>query len=168
MGLILTPSPLEAATFAPFGFVIQVDGRAGRRVNQDRALRLDGFGVLRHEAPANKPIVSLYAIDASKLPLDIALVERHPLSSQLFVPMQACRALVVVAPSGNDGMPGVDHVRAFLSQPGQAICYHPGTWHAPLFAIDEAAAFTMMMWESGTARDCEEFSLPEPLSVRAV
>ncbi len=161
----LKPQPLDGEAFSPFGFVAAVDGRDGRKVNQGRALRLDGFGALRHEAPALKPILSLYAIEASKLPLEIALVERHPLSSQVFVPMQGEGALVVVAPNLDDGAPDIARAMALIAEPGQAICYHPGTWHAPLFALEQPGLFTMMMWQAVSPQDCEEFALQEPVTV---
>lgn len=165
MGLTLRLRPLTAATFASYGFVASLDGRDGRSVNQGRAHRLDGFGQLHQHEEAARPAVALYDVTASSLPVTITLMERHPLTSQIFVPMGGASALIVVAPAEADGLPDMARAEAFLSGPQQAFCYGAGIWHAPLFAHRLGALFTMMMWETGDARDCEEHHLAAPCIV---
>ena len=52
----------------------------------------------------------------------IAMVERHPLGSQLFFPFSGRPFLVVVAPD-EDGTPGEPH--AFLCPPGIGVFLYP-------------------------------------------
>ena len=165
MGLTLPLRPLTAAAFTPYGFVAAPDGREGRPVNQGRAHRLDGFGQLHHHGEATRPAIALYDVTASLLPVTITLMERHPLTSQIFVPMDGASALIVVAPVEPDGSPAMARAEAFLSGPRQSFCYGAGTWHAPLFAHGVPGLFTMMMWETGDARDCEEHHLAAPCIV---
>jgi ureidoglycolate lyase len=93
--------------------------------------------------------------------VDVRLLERHPLSTQLFVPMTAGRWLVIVAPPGPE--PDVTAVRAFLVRPDQGVTYRPGVWHHPLIALDSAADFVCLVWEDGTAADCEVRPIDGPL-----
>jgi ureidoglycolate lyase len=93
------------------------------------------------------------------------LLERHPCSSQAFIPLRCSRYLVIVAPSEPDGTPRWSALRAFVARPGQGINYAPGTWHHPFTALDTAADLAMLAWEDGSARDCEEVPLPEPITV---
>ncbi|KAK1762355.1 ureidoglycolate hydrolase [Phialemonium atrogriseum] len=90
--------------------------------------------------------------------LPIRILERHPFTSQTFIPLGAGhrhsrhRYLVVVAPSlppgGPDdgvlllpvpgrgrGLPDVRGLRAFVGSAGQAVTYGAGTWHAPMVAL---------------------------------
>jgi ureidoglycolate lyase len=77
------------------------------------------------------------------------------------------RFLVIVAPTLADGAPDLSGLRAFLCQPGQGINYAAGTWHHPIVALDDAADFAMLAWEDGSAGDCEERPLTEPVLISA-
>ena len=106
--------PLTAASFAPFGDVLDCAGTPDRIINaglcgrwHDRA-RLD-FG-------GGAPGISLFRSQTQTLPYACDLVERHPLGSQAFIPMTADAFLIVVAPD-TAGRPGP--LRAFLTGPGQ-------------------------------------------------
>ncbi|MEJ1158984.1 ureidoglycolate lyase [Prosthecomicrobium sp. N25] len=155
--------PLDAPSFAPFGAVIAAGGAEGRPVNQGRALRFDADVAIAHRSPADRLAVSTYRVSSSTLPLAVELVERHPFSDQLFVPMTARSYLVAVVPSGPGGAPDWDAARAFLARPDQAILYRAGIWHYPLAALGATADFHMCMWESGLAADTETADAPPGL-----
>ena len=55
--------------------------------------------------------------------------------------------------------------RAFVARAGSGIVYAPGVWHLPLVAMERPGRFLMMMWETGTERDCEERALVAPLTI---
>ncbi|UEM18404.1 ureidoglycolate lyase [Skermanella mucosa] len=165
-GIPIFPRPLDPAGFAPFGDVVQAGPGSVTRVNDGRADRFDGIGRLERVMGETTPTVAVYRIDASNLPHRIPRLERHPLSSQLFVPMDAARYLVVAVPSDEDGMPVPEGAAAFLAAANQAINYRPGVWHCPLVALDRPADFIMVMGQAFDASaDCEFFDLPEPFTV---
>jgi len=148
---------LTPTGFAPFGTVVGVDddGR-GQVVNQGRARRVPGVKDLAHDAEASKPVLDVYRIDPSPLPFAITCFERHVLSSQVFVPMTCSRFLVAVAPD-RGGRPDLTCAIAFVGDAKQIVHYRKGVWHAPMVALDTPAVMTMLMWEAGEARDCEEY-----------
>jgi len=152
----LRAQPLTAEAFAPFGSVVSVDGQGGRAVNQNRARRIPGIGNLQHAAAAKRPVLDVYHIAPSLLPFAVACFERHVLTSQVFVPLRCGRLLIAVAPDGVDGLPDIDRAMAFIGDATTIIHYHAGIWHSPLVALEDAAVLTMLMWEAGDARDCEE------------
>lgn len=162
---ILTAEPLSAAAFAPYGTIVSVDSRAGggRSVNQGRARRRPGLHDLAHAPAAARAVLDLYDIAPSALPFSLVCFERHPLSAQVFVPRGTARLLVTVAPDDN-GRPDIAGARAFIAD-NAIIHYRPGIWHAPLAALDAPAQLAMLMWETGDARDCEEFFLAEAMTV---
>jgi ureidoglycolate lyase len=97
--------------------------------------------------------------------LEIKMLERHPFTTQTFVPLSSSedattttRYLVVVAPSlapgalddglpvptGTEaaalglpgrGLPDLSRLRAFVATGRQAVTYGAGTWHAPMIAL---------------------------------
>lgn len=132
--------PLTAAAFAPFGDVLEALGDPDRIINQglcgrfhDRA-RLD-FG------PDGRAGLSLFKAEPRALPYQLDLVERHPDGSQAFIPMSLTSFLVIVAPD-DDGRPGAP--RAFLTEPGQGINLHRGTWHGVLTPLDAPGLFAVV------------------------
>jgi ureidoglycolate lyase len=155
---IIRAEPLTAARFSAFGAVVEAGNQAGRLVNQGRARRLEGIRAFSHEQ-GTVPVVDLYQVDRSELPFKVSCFERHPLSDQVFTPIECARYLVIAAPENADGQPDLSRVSAFVGQPTQGICYRRGAWHAPMIALDTRALMSMLMWEAGDSRDCEEFWL---------
>jgi ureidoglycolate lyase len=74
--------------FAPFGTIVEMVGPA-IPVNGGTALRHDVDVFPASEAKAGFDLVtSIYDADAQKLPLPINMLERHPNSQQLIVPIK--------------------------------------------------------------------------------
>lgn len=135
----LTLSALTAEAFAPFGDVLDVSGAPDKIINQglcgrhhDRA-RLD-FG-------DGRAGISLFNAEPRQFPITLDMVERHPEGSQAFIPMSLHPFVVVVAPDEN-GKPGAP--RAFLTEAGQAINLHRGTWHGVLTPIHAPGLFAVV------------------------
>lgn len=157
--------PLSPGSFAPFGAVIAAEpGPDAKRVNEGRGRRADLDG-LAHDPAAGRPRLALYGIDASAYPVPVALLERHPLSAQFFLPLDAGPFLVVVAPALSGGAPDLAGLRAFEAHGRQGVVYAPGVWHMPLVALAGEGRFLMAMWEAGDPRDCEEWHLTLPRDV---
>ena len=132
---------------------------------QNRARRLPGIGDLAHETAAKRPVLDTYLIAPSPLPFRVICFERHCLTSQVFIPIRCTRLLIVVAPDDADGQPDTARATAFVGDHRSVIHYRAGVWHSPLVAMDDAAVLSMLMWEAGDARDCEEVTSFAPLDV---
>lgn len=161
---ILT-EPLLAERFAPFGDVVSAGLREGKDANQGNAVRFDWAARLESSRTTAKPNLVVARCTPQPLPLVLELLERHPGSSQAFLPMICSSYLVVVAPALADGSPDLDGLRAFTCSSGQGINYHRGVWHHPIVALDTTADFAMLVWEDGTPGDCVEHWLTESISV---
>lgn len=161
----LRAQPLTADAFAPFGSLAMIDAAGGRLVNQDRARRIPGIADLRHDEAAARPVLDIYHIAPSLLPFTLTCFERHVLSPQIFIPIRCKRLLIAVAPDRGDGQPDASRGLAFICDDRVIIRYHAGVWHSPLVALDDAATLTMMMWEAGDARDCQEADLAVSIEV---
>ena len=157
----IVAGPLTAEAFAPFGDVLACDGDPDTIINQgkcgrwhDRA-RLD-FG-------DGRAGISLFRAQKRTLPYTLDLMERHPLSSQAFVPMTQTSFLVCVA-SDEGGKPGGIH--AFLTAPGQAINLHRNVWHGVLTPLTDPGLFAVID-RIGTEPNLEEHWVAEPVTVIA-
>jgi ureidoglycolate lyase len=161
----LTAVPLTAAAFAPFGRVVSAGLQPGSSANQGTAVRFDFCAELASTRPASKPNLAVFRSVPKSLPHEVVLLERHPCSTQVFVPMIVSRYLVCVAPTLPDGGPDLSGLQAFICAPGQGVAYAPGTWHHPMVALDAPGEFVMLAWEDGTALDCEVRELGEKIRV---
>jgi len=95
----------------------------------------------------------------------ITALERHPHSTQSFVPIRAGRWLVLLAPTLADGAPDMANARAFLAGPEDAICINRDVWHAGLTVFDGPAEFGMMMWRADAGDDGIVHQLAQPLTL---
>ena len=161
---MIEPESLSAAAFAPFGEVLGFEAEGARLVNEGYALRSDMAADLFGSTSA-APTLAIYRAKPRVLPLELNLLERHPHSTQAFLALTAARFLVVVAPSGDDGLPDLRAARAFLGRGGQGINYRSGVWHAPITALDQGGDFAMLMWERKTAEDCIVHHSPTALRI---
>ena len=103
--------------------------------------------------------------DASPLPFTLACFERHVLTSQVFIPIRCAQLLLAVAPNDTNGQPNVARARAFIAGGDTIIHYRASVWHSPLIALDGPASLSMLMWEAGDARDCEEVVPPMTIEI---
>jgi ureidoglycolate lyase len=157
--LRLLTEPLTADAFAPFGEVLSVPDAAGRNYY--------GSALSNRRTLARPSISLLRKQEVASLPLAAAQMERHEFSSQSFVPLDAGRWLVVVAPHADRGGPDMQTARAFLAGPGQGVTYGANVWHHPLTILDRPGSFAVFMWLEGSSTDDEFVTLSEPVTIVA-
>ena len=158
---------LTRDAFQAFGDVVIVDrpDLTPTMVNFGTAARRNECGRLDTTRPNAKPNLCTFRCEPwSRFPVIAESMEKHPCSSQLFVPMKVERYLVVVAPG--DAAPDLEGLRAFVAVPGQSVIYGAGVWHMPLIVFGSAPAeFVMLVWEDGTPDDCVVAKLSEPVEI---
>lgn len=135
----IVPRPLTPQAFAAFGDVLDSAGPPDRLINDGLCGRWHDRAQL--DFPGGRAGISVFDAVPRSLPYDFALVERHPLGSQAFMPMTLHPFLVIVAPdiAGKPGRP-----LAFLTAPGQGINLHRGTWHGVLTPLHAPGLFTVI------------------------
>ena len=159
----LTPEPLTAHAFAPFGDVIEATDHAEQRViNAGHTVRFHDLARLSLDADDGRPCLSIFRTRPLPQPLQLTAMERHPLSSQAFHPLGGHRWLVVVAPPGRFDQAAV---RAFLAGAQQGVNFHPGTWHHFSLALDGPSDF-LVVDRDGDDENCDEVGLDPPITIR--
>jgi ureidoglycolate lyase len=158
--LVLTAQPLTAAAFAPYGDVIAATGGASTittTINQGMGGRCSDLARVDVTADGGRAAISVIRCIPESLPIMLRLMERHPLGSQAFVPLNGQRYVVVVAPAG--APPARADLRAFLCRGDQGINYHRGIWHHPMLALDRVCEFAEFH-RAGPGGNCDEAALP--------
>ena len=210
-------TPLTADDFAPFGTVINSPLPPSTSVIPEK---LPPGSVHANQNTALKyanvsPISSTYYRSSSGIPaqlttslfscfphslrtsksgsiFDVDILERHPFTTQSFVPFSPLtsrntKALIVVAPTlktlpapsaltpyfpqshwNQGGPPDLKNLKAFLIDgPRAGVTYGIGTWHAPMVVIgDERVDFFVTQWANGReGEDCQEVELKEEIEI---
>ena len=150
----LTPEPLTAAAFAPFGRVIEATGAAVELdINQGHAIRYDRLAELDVADDGGVGAISLFRA-RPLAELVLKQFERHPLGSQTFMPLDGGPYLVAVAPAGEFDPA---QIRVFRAEGHQGVHYHKGVWHHFLLVLEECDF--LVVDRAGAGDNLDEVSL---------
>jgi len=155
MSNIIYIEELTPSAFAPFGDVLSFSGTPDKMINQGLCGRFHDKAQLQFDE--GQAGISLFEAQARALPYELAMMERHPLGSQAFLPMTADPFLVIVA-NDESGQPGKP--QAFMTQPNMGVNYHANIWHGvltPLYAPGRFAVIDRI----GAGENLEEFWFEE-------
>ena len=158
---ILTIQPLTKAAFAPFGDVVETDPATMRLINGGTTERYHALAHPEALGEGAALIISLFRGQPRRLPYRVDMVERHPLGSQSFHPLDDRPWLVIVA-EDEGGRPGAPHV--FMATGRQGINYRANIWHHPLMALGKTSDF-LVVDRSGPGNNLEEYFYAEPFIV---
>ena len=154
--LDLHPEPLTPSNFEPFGCVISADHGDSFLINEGTTRRYHALA--KADVGDGTAILSIFRGAPRAKPIDINMLERHPLGSQAFFPLSRDPWLIVVAPAGDEG-PGP--CRAFMARGDQGIQYARNVWHHPLLVLAREQDFLVVDRE-GDGTNVEEFVFPQP------
>ncbi len=152
--------PVSAEEFAPLGELLAARDAPTRMINAGRCERHHALATV--ERGGGEAIISIFRSEPVSLPYRCALLERHPLGSQAFMPLGADPWLSVVAPD-EGGRPGAPI--AFLVPAGMGVNLRAGVWHGVLTPLDRAADFLVVDRE-GAGVNLEEVAI-SPVTIEA-
>ncbi len=137
----ILPRPLTRESFAAYGDVIEMRGEPDFLINEGAAQRFHDLARIDVNESGGRAIVSMVKTRPVALPLDIKMMERHPLGSQIFMPLSKMPFLVVVSKNGTDDRP--ETPIAFIAR-SQGVNYGKNIWHHPLCALKETSDFLVV------------------------
>ena len=152
----LRPAPLTKVAFAPFGDVVEMEGARQVPTNQGFGVRFNDLARADVAAEGGAVNVSIFTANPRPMPIAITLMERHPIGSQMFFPLQDRDWLVLVAGDLDDDA----SFRAFRASGRQGINYTRNVWHFPLLVFDAGSRF-LVVDRQGPGNNLEEVWFPE-------
>jgi ureidoglycolate lyase len=135
MSTIINPIKITKENFSVFGDLISSENIEPIDINAGYAKRFDDLANINTLKDEGKTIVSIFSALKRKFPMKIDMMEKHPLSSQAFMPMKETTFLVFVAPPGD--LPEINQIKSFIIPPKKGINYKPGVWHFPLISTED-------------------------------
>ena len=133
MKIIIKPKKITSKNFKKFGEVISTKKIKPININNGYAKRFDNLCKINTSLKKGNTIMSIFSSRKRRFPMNIKMMEKHPLGSQAFIPMKETKFLVFVAPKGKK--PNVKKIESFIIPKQTGINYKPGIWHFPLISI---------------------------------
>ena len=158
MILDLDIRPLTRDAFVLFGDVIETKGAEHFPINDGAAERYHNLARVDVNAENGEPLVNIFRGQPLPSPIEIKMMERHPLGSQAFIPLQPHDYLVVVAPASGRVAPS--DLKAFRASGGQGVNYHRNVWHHPLLVLNADHEF-IVIDRGGPRENCDEYYFGE-------
>lgn len=155
------PRKLKAETltqeaFSPFGDVIEAaSAMRALEINQGYTTRFHDLAAVDASDKDGRVCISIFRSTPMAPPVIIKMMERHPLGSQAFIPLDKRPYLVVVAPPGSFR---TDRIKAFLARGDQGVNYAKGVWHHFLLALDAQSDF-LVIDRAGPGDNVDEVEL---------
>ena len=118
--------------FSEFGHIIHKDFASEKiSINQSTTIRHHNISDLALNNEDGISAISIFSGSPRNIPIEIKIMEKHPIASQSFLPVQNIDWLIVVSKEKND-MPDLDTMRCFHIQGDVGITYKKNIWHHPL------------------------------------
>ena len=132
MKIIIKPKKITRKNFKKFGDVICTKKIKPININDGYAKRFHNLSNINTLKKNGSTIMSIFSAKKRKFPMNIKMMEKHPLGSQAFIPMNETTFLVFVAPK--DKKPNTKKIKSFIVPKQTGINYKPGVWHFPLIS----------------------------------
>jgi len=159
--------PIERSAYEVYGDLIAADeSEVFSYANMGTAKRFNQLSDVINLRPNQARLnLCVFRCQGAHLPLEMKLLERHPYSTQVFLPMRQDAKFLVIVSLGQN-LPDLASLKAFIVTGAQGISYKPGVWHYPMTALEQPIDFSCLIWEDGSASDCHVVNLDEAIAIQ--
>ena len=127
--------------FSKYGQLVSTKDIESQNINEETTKSFYDLVNIEIYGDDKKCRVNIFKSIKRNFPLEINMLENHPLSSQAFIPLQKTNFIVVVAPISNE--PDINLIETFLISPEEGINFKPKVWHYPLIATENSNFLTI-------------------------
>ena len=150
----ITIEQIDTNIFSKFGNIIEKKNALElRSINQGTTTRHHNISKLDLESKNGNSGISIFSGLPRDLPIEIKIMEKHPVASQSFLPIQNYDWLIVVCEEKN-GAPDLSTLRCFHVNGDTGITYNKNVWHHPLL-VKKKQDF----WVIDRINDQEDYSI---------
>jgi len=127
--------------FSKYGQLISTENIKSQDINNETTQSFYDLVNIEIFGENKESRVNIFKSIKRDFPLEINMLEKHPLSSQTFIPLQKTNFIVVVAPVSDK--PDINLIEAFHISPEEGINFKPKVWHFPLIATENSNFLTI-------------------------
>lgn len=161
--MILTPKPLTAEAFVPYGEVVDIHSANKEfSMNYGMATRYFDLAEIDVEEKGGKTCISLVKSNAIFFPFNVEKMEYHPYGSQMFYPL--CESPFLILVSTPAETLDTTKLELFISDGKQGVNYHKNIWHHYLMPLNDGSQF-MVVDRNGNDENCVETQITEEIII---
>ncbi len=161
--MILTPKPLTAEAFSPYGEVVSTDSAKKEfSMNYGLATRYFDLAEIDVEEKGGKTCISLVQSNALEFPFTVEKMEYHPFGSQLFYPL--CEQPFLILVSTPAETLDTNKLELYISNGKQGVNYHKNVWHHYLMPLNNKSEF-IVVDRNGNDDNCVETQIKEQIQI---
>ena len=127
--------------FHKFGDLISIKEKHHEEINENTTNSFFDLANIQIEGEDKRVRLNLFEAKKRIFPLKIDMLENHPFSSQVFLPLGNHPFIVVVCPASEK--PNLKDLNLFRVNNGFGINFKPRVWHFPLISIEDAKFITI-------------------------
>ena len=125
---------ITSKNFNEFGDFINPYEKTGEDINTNTTKSYFDLANIEILGEDNKVRLNLFDAKKRKFPLMIDMLEKHPLSSQVFLPLGNNPFFVIVCLAAIE--PDLNNLKIFKIENGNGVNFKPMVWHFPLLSIN--------------------------------
>ena len=127
--------------FSLYGDLITIKNKISENINTNTTQSFFDLANIEILGEDNKVRLNIFNAKKRIFPLNIDMLEMHPFSSQVFLPMSKIDFIVLVAPI--DKKPDLNKIECFKVSNGDGINFKSSIWHCPLISTQDAQFITI-------------------------
>ncbi len=132
---------ISNTNFLEFGDFINPYDKKAEDINTNTTKSYFDLANIEILGEDTKARLNLFDAKKRKFPLMIDMLEKHPFSSQVFLPLGNSPFFVIVCPPSTK--PDLNNLKIFKIENGNAVNFKPMVWHFPLISINDAKFITI-------------------------
>lgn len=160
--------PLTKSNFLPFGDLLTLEQANHFPINSGSTERYHALSQIDVSDAGGNGIISLFRGQAFQLPFQLRVMERHPLGSQTFIPLNPSTGqsyLIIVAPASCANEAKITaQLCAFIAHGFEGITYAKGVWHHPLISLHTTGDF-IVIDRLGAGNNCDEITITSTIQI---
>lgn len=139
--------PLQQDLFTPFGDVIEVGHHQPMTINNGQTYRYHRLSTIcdiKTDQVSQSSISIFRSIVAYEPEMTFQALEKHPLGSQAFIPLNEQKFIIIVAKNDHNNLPDENEIYAFITNGKQGVNYRVNTWHHSLISLQAPCDFVVV------------------------
>ena len=139
--MILDIKNITNDNFSLYGDLITIKNKSSESINNNTTQSFFDLANIEILGEDNNVRLNIFRAKKRFFPLKIDMLEMHPLSSQVFLPISKSDFIVLVAPINSK--PDLDKIECFKVSNGDGINFKSCVWHFPLISIKDTKFITI-------------------------
>ena len=150
--------------FFIYGDLITTKNKNGENINADTTQSYFDLANIEILGQDHRTRLNIFKAKKRIFPLKIDMLENHPFSSQVFLPLDKTNFIALVAPISRK--PDLNKLECFIISDGDGVNFKTKVWHFPLISTEDAEFITIDKKDAETNIDIYNFDLIEQFNLK--